>query len=362
MLPGLAPGGMERLVIQLAEDAARQGDRVVVASGPGAWVSSVAQIGATHLTLPATSRGSAFDMAIATGRLAHCIRRLQPHVVHSHNVRATALARLALTFARHEAILMPTLHGVAPRAYGPASQIFRRTAPRVVACAPSVALSLAAAGFPSDRIDVINNCAFLPAASQQRREELRQALHLDSGPVVVGIGRLVRQKNWPSFIAAAALLPDDMPAEPAFVVAGEGPLREQLVRLARQSSPGRVRFLERVDDIAALIGLAACVVSTSSWEGLPIALLEALSLGAPVVATAVDGVTDVVPPQAALLVPADDPAAVSDAIARIITDRELAARLRRGALTAAQSWRPEKMLAQYRSAYHEALAGRFDQV
>jgi glycosyltransferase involved in cell wall biosynthesis len=348
------------MVIQLAEDAARHGDRVVVASGPGAWVSSVAQVGATHLALPATSRVSAVDMAIATGRLAHCIRRLRPHVVHSHNVRATVLARLALTFARRQAILMPTLHGVAPQAYGLASRIFRRAAPRVIACAPSVARSLEAAGFPSDRIDVISNCAHLPPASQQRREELRQSLQLDSGPVVVGIGRLVPQKNWPAFIAAAALLPDGTSAEPAFVVAGEGPLREQLVRLARQSSPGRVRFLGRVDDIAALIGLAACVVSTSTWEGLPLALLEALSLGAPVVATAVDGVADVVPPQAALLVPPGDPAAVSNAIARIITDRELAARLRQQALTAAESWRPEKMLTQYRRAYREALAGHFD--
>ena len=63
-----------------------------------------------------------------------------------------------------------------------------------------------------------------------------------------------------------------------------------------EASGGRVRFVGLVDDIAALVGLASCVVSTSSWGGLPLTLLEALSLGVPVVATAVDGVTDVVPP------------------------------------------------------------------
>ena len=64
-----------------------------------------------------------------------------------------------------------------------------------------------------------------------------------------------------------------------------------------------------VDDIPALVGIASCVVSTSTWEGLPLALLEALSLGAPVVATAVDGITDLVPLGAALsLVPPGDPA------------------------------------------------------
>ena len=257
---------------------------------------------------------------------------------------------------------MPTLHGVAPQAYGLASRIFRRCAPRVIACAPSVARSLAAAGFPSDRIDVINNCALLPAASQQRLEQLREALQLDSEARGSRHRAARAAKELASVHCRRGPLPDDMSAETAFVVAGEGPLREPLVRLARQSSPGRVRFLERVDDIAALIGLADCIVSTSSWEGLPVALLEALSLGAPVVATAVDGVTDVVPPQAALLVPPDDPVAVSVAIARVITDRELAGRLRRQALTAAKSWRPEQMLTQYRTAYREALAGRFDRV
>ena len=105
----------------------------------------------------------------------------------------------------------------------------------------------------------------------------------------MGIGRLAEQKNWPVFIEAAGRLNG-----PCFAIAGEGPLRQQLVGLAsRRGSP--VRFLGVVDDIPALVGIASCVVSTSTWEGLPLALLEALSLGAPVVATAVDGITDLVP-------------------------------------------------------------------
>ena len=168
----------------------------------------------------------------------------------------------------------------------------------------------------------------------------------------MGIGRLTEQKNWPVFIEAASRLNG-----PAFAIAGEGPLRQQLAGLAsRHANP--VRFLGVVDDISALIGIASCVVSTSSWEGLPLALLEALSLGAPVVATAVDGITDLVPPGAALLVPAGDPAAVSAAISRVLSDDNLAASLRAAALDAAVAWRPERMLSQYRSAYQAAAAGK----
>ena len=354
VLPGLSPGGMERLVIQLAADTTGHGDSVVVASGPGAWTGEVARAGAAHVALPATSRGIASSMATATAtaRLARCIRHTRPHVVHAHNVRATALAKLALVGTRDRIVLMPTLHGVAPGDYRAASRVLRRVAHRVIVCAPSVARSLEAAGFPGDRIDVITNGAALHPAGLRRQADLRASLQLGSAPLVVGIGRLVEQKNWPVFIEAAASLEG-----PCFAVAGEGPLRQELMDLARRSG-NRVRFLGVVDDIAALVGLASCVVSTSTWEGLPLTLLEALSVGAPVVATAVDGVTDLVPPEAALLVAPGDPVAVSEAISRVLADDDLVRDLRRRALTAAPGWGPEGMLGRYRNAYQAARAGK----
>jgi glycosyltransferase involved in cell wall biosynthesis len=343
---------MERMAVQLARDAADQGDRVVIASGPGAWAEKVTAAGAEHVLLPATSRGAVAGLAAATARLAQCIRWLRPHVVHSHNVRATALARLSLLAAHQRAALVPTLHGVDPRDYGAASRVLSRTARRVIACAPAVARSLQAAGFPDDRIDVITNGAALRPADLERQADLRQSLTLGEAPLVIGIGRLVEQKNWPVFIEAARHLNG-----PDFAVAGEGPLRQELMRLASQrDSP--VRFLGMVDDIAALICIASCVVSTSTWEGLPLALLEALSLGAPVVATAVDGITDLVPPEAALLVPPEDPVAVSTAVSRILIDDDLAASLRGAALDAAPAWSPERMLSQYRRAYRAAADGK----
>ncbi len=354
VLPGLSPGGMERLVIQLATDAVGRGDSVVVASAPGAWAGEIARAGAAHVALPVTSRGTPLSMATATAaaRLARCIRQLRPHVVHSHNVRATALARLALAGTHGRTVLMPTLHGLAPGDYAAASRVLRRAARRVIACAPSVARSLEAAGFPGGRIDVITNGALLHPAGPERQADLRATLQLGQAPLVVGIGRLVEQKSWPVFIEAAGRL-----AGLSFAVAGDGPLRQELTDLARRSGD-RVRFLGVVDDVAALVGLASCVVCTSAWEGLPLTLLEVLSLGAPVVASAIDGITDVVPAEAALLVAPGDPAAVSEAVARVLADDGLAAQLRRNALAAAASWRPDGMLAGYRNAYQAAWDGR----
>jgi glycosyltransferase involved in cell wall biosynthesis len=351
VLPQLSPGGMENLVIQLATDAIRRGDQVAVASEPGAWLTRVSKVGAQHIALPSSSRRSPISMAAATARLAGWIRMSRPEVVHSHNVRATALARLALTAARHRAVLMPTLHGLHPADYAPAGRVLRRIAPRVITCAPSVARSLEAAGFPSARIDVITNGAALQPAGQRRQEEVRQRLKLDRRPLVLGIGRLVEQKDWPVFIAAASQL-----RGASFAVAGDGPLRSELCELAVRSG-GRVRFLGLVDDVAALVGLCACVVSTSCWEGLPLALLEALSLGVPTVATDVDGVTDIVPADAALLVPSGDAVAVSCAVSRILTCPDLAEELRQKARAASVAWRPERMLLEYEHAYRAAECG-----
>jgi glycosyltransferase involved in cell wall biosynthesis len=222
----------------------------------------------------------------------------------------------------------------------------------VITCAPSVGRSLEAAGFPGERIDVITNGAALSPAGSERQEELRRHLRLGPEPLVVGMGRLVAQKDWPTFVAAASRVDG-----PTFVVAGDGPLRHELANLARRSGD-RVRFVGSVEDVAALVGLAACVVSTSTWEGLPLALLEALSLGARVVATAIDGVPDVVPADAAVLVAPKDPHAVSDAISRILTDTGFAETLRRRAVAASAAWRPEQMLTLYRNAYQAASAGK----
>ncbi len=352
VLPGMAPGGMERLVIALSADASEHGDEVVVASGPGAWVGRLAQAGASHMALPVTTRASTTSVAAAMVRLARCARHFRPEVVHAHNVRAAAMARLALSAARLDAALLATLHGVPPGDYRAASRVLSVASPRVIACAPAVARSLAAAGYPGSRIDVIVNGAALEPASAQRHAALRRELGLGTEPLVAGIGRLTEQKNWPVLIAAAGHLP-----YARIVVAGDGPLRRELTSLA-SGSGDRVRFAGPIDDVAALIGIASCVVSTSSWEGLPLSVLEALSLGAPVVATAVDGITDIVPADAAALVPPDDPVAVATQVSHILADSGRALALRRNALAASGAWHPGQMLHKYRLAYEQAAASR----
>ncbi len=88
----------------------------------------------------------------------------------------------------------------------------------------------------------------------------------------------------------------------------------------------RVRFLGRRGDALAFIAAADVVVNPSDQEGLPVALLEALALARPVAATDVGGVSSVIHQgETGLLVPAGDPAALAEAVSRLLGDREMAA-------------------------------------
>ena len=137
---------------------------------------------------------------------------------------------------------------------------------------------------------------------------------------------------------------------------GRGRWLDHDLQRAAAAAGGRVRFIGPTEDVAALIGNADCIVSTSEWEGLPLTLFEALGLGAPLVTTEVDGVAEVLDADCAISVPVGDAAAVAEAVNLVLSSPEEAARLSAGALAAADRWSPERMLARYRRLYERMLA------
>ena len=344
VVAALRHGGAEQIVVELAADAVRRGDDVTVASAGGPWVERVRAVGAGHEVVPLGWRSVPATLW-GSRRIAAVVGRFQPDLVHAHNVRATVAAALALARPGRRPALLSTLHGVAPADYPGAARLLRLAGGTVIACTPAVGRSLLAAGFPAGRLAVVTNGVAVEQPSGPELMAMRRRYAVSSRPLVVGIGRLVAQKAWPTLIQAARHI------EAADVlVAGDGPLRAELAAAAAAAG-GRVRFVGTVERPAALVGLARCVVSTSAWEGLPLALLEALTLGAPVVATAVDGVVDVVPSDAAMLVPPGDPAAVAAAVNRVLAEPELAERLSRAARRASPAWALDAMLARYREQY-----------
>lgn len=142
---------------------------------------------------------------------------------------------------------------------------------------------------------------------------------------LLAMGRLHRNKGFDVLIRALALLPPAV----RLALAGEGPERDALERLAREAGVAeRVLFLGWRRDTGALLAAADAFVCPSRHEPLGNVVLEAFSAARPVVSCAAQGPSELIAPERdGLLVPVDAPDALAAAIGRLLADRPLAARL-----------------------------------
>ncbi len=165
--------------------------------------------------------------------------------------------------------------------------------------------------------------------SAPRRRALRNKMGASRATtVLLTVGRLTIQKGHTVLLDAIAKLKSVKP-QPQFVFAGDGPLKDDLVEKAQQLGIAQqVRFVGVRSDVNELLLATDIFVQPSLWEGLSLALLEALLAGLPVLATRVEGVVDVVEDgDSALLVPPKNSAALAGAIRRLLRDKQLRKRL-----------------------------------
>ncbi len=161
--------------------------------------------------------------------------------------------------------------------------------------------------------------------------EIRARLGLPTdGRLVTVVAKLMEQKGHRVLLEA---LPEVLGRHPdvRLVLAGEGPLRDEIV--ARAAALGiAVHLIGNRPEIPELLAASDLFVLPSLWEGLPMALLEAMASRLPVVATAVSGSRDVVVPgESGLLVAPGDAPALAGAMIDLLTDRARAQRLGEGA-------------------------------
>ncbi len=189
----------------------------------------------------------------------------------------------------------------------------------------------------------------------------RQALGLtDKEKTVAIIGRLDPQKGHDVFLEAAKRVYRAVP-DARFLVVGEGSLRESLARtVAQQDMQSVVRFLGYRQDIPAVLEAVDVVVFTSRQEGMPFALLEALAMERPVVATDVHGVSEIVRDgETGRLVEPGGSAAVADAVVELLESPEKARALgRRGRDLVASEFDVGGMIRQTADLYETLVAGQ----
>jgi glycosyltransferase involved in cell wall biosynthesis len=267
--------------------------------------------GIETLILPSMRRrlGPLADLAslIALWRL---FRRERPALVHTHTAKAGALGRVAARLAGVP-IIVHTFHGHVFEGYfSPLLTRLVILAERLLARLSDAIVVLSA----SQHRDIVERFAIAPqrkvrtiplgldlesfarvAARGSSRGALRLELGADGDALVVGIvGRLVPIKNHELFIETAMRIRERLPGRDIhFVIVGEGERQAELEALARRCDIGaRVHFLGWRHDIPSLMADFDLLMSTSRNEGTPVAIIEAMAAGIPVVATAVGGVGD----------------------------------------------------------------------
>ena len=269
-------------------------------------------------------------------RLARDIRRDGVDIVHTYNFYANVFAVPAARLAGVPVVIASIRDmGVY---LDPAQRHVQRLACGLADCilvnAEAVKRWLVTDGYDAEKITVIANGIDLQRfAAATPHSDMRQDLGLAARtPVVLLVSRLVRRKGVEHFLDAAARLVPHMPHVRFVIVGEQGPdtnYRAALERYAARVGVTRhVIFTGLRRDVPALMAQATVSVLSSLSEGLSNVLLESMAMGAPVVATRVGGVPEVIEDGVTgLLVPPGHPVALAAAIRRLLEAPDLSARL-----------------------------------
>lgn len=346
-------GGLERVVHALAlgqREAGHAVHVVAVVSGPEgeqAFLRPLAAAGvATHAVRLA---GRAYWRERAA--VAELCRRLAPDVVHTHGYRPDVVD--AGVARRLGVATVTTVHGFTGggwrnRAYEWLQRRALRRFDAVVAVSRPMAARLRAV--PPERLEILPNAWREPEPPFERAAARSQLGVADDRFHLGWVGRLSPEKGPDVLVEALALL-KDLPFTASII--GDGPERGRLrARGAAVGVTDRILWHGAKPEASRLFPAFDVLVLSSRTEGTPIVLFEAMAAGAPIVATRVGGVEDVVTPTEAVLVTPESPAALADAIRAVWSDRAgaaaraVAARARLRARFALEPW-----LARYQAIY-----------
>ena len=263
--------------------------------------------------------------------LRRLVRDRSIDIVHAHDYKTDALAWL---LARTERLgLVSTVHGWSGWSlrerllYYPADRQLLRAFPRIIAVSHTLKADLLRAGVDPDRVSVILNGIDVKAFRRDpgRVAAARAAFGLrQSAQYVAAVGRLEREKRYDVLIDAVALL--RRVADVGLLIAGTGSLEAELRKHAdRRGVSDACVFAGQVTDVRDVFHAADVFVQSSDNEGAPNAVLEAMALEVPVVATDVGGTGDLVSNGVhALLVPRRDPERLASTIHHTIRHRSAA--------------------------------------
>jgi glycosyltransferase involved in cell wall biosynthesis len=358
---GLGPGGVERLLTTFARLADRE--RVVLSVAyllP--WKDHlVAELEA--LDVPVTCLRGPRDLDPRWAqRLRHLVRRERIEVVHVHSPLVAAVARVALRAPGvPRPVVVGTEHNLWSSHRRPTRWANRATSgleAYTIAVSEQVRASMSARAAVATEVLLHGADVEGIAARMGERATAREELGIGHDElVVVTVANLRANKDYPTLLRAARLLIDRVPGI-RFLSVGQGPLAEELRALRDELGlADRFSFLGYREDPTPILAAADVFCLSSRYEGLSIALVEAMAASLPIVATAVGGMLSVVRDEVeGYLVAPGDPEALARALASM-ADPDRRARFGAAASRRAAAFGAERAVRRQEALY-EQLTGR----
>lgn len=308
-------GGAEEVFVRLVEDARARGHRVIVLTKRDAKIRALLTERGIE-SLGWLTRGK-FDLKTFL-RLVRLIRRERVDVVHTHLTTASWLGSLAGKVAR-----VPVIAHV----HAADSKIWFQRANYLLAVSRGVRRHLVGQGIAAWRIPVVYyglDLAKYPAPLDAG--EAKQALGLAPHALTVGVVASLQTRKGHRFLLEALHILRERGLEVHALLAGEGAEEDALRAQAAELGIGpQVHFLGFRDDVRAVVSSFDVFCLPSAKEGLSIAVMEAMALRRPVVATAIAGMDEIVHNGVSgLLVPHGDALALADALETVLRDPALA--------------------------------------
>jgi glycosyltransferase involved in cell wall biosynthesis len=358
IITSFTSGGAEMLVANLAEVFSAYGhdimvlalsDAAQVGNDPAMERAMIAQLEARGITARSLGLRNRRNMVTAGIRLRQALRGLPQDVVHAH----TAAALPAVALARSCSTVVLTHHNSRLSFPRWAFRLFDRVVASYVAISEECETVIAAyATRPIRKIMNAANPRFQAASARAAPAK---------NPVILAVGTISRQKDYPTLIRAArplAALLASQGRRPRVRIVGGGQDIQTLRALVRdEHAEHLVELLGVRSDISALMRQADLFANSSLWEGYSIAMIEAQMSGLPIVATNVAGNCEMVLPDSnGALVSPSDPDAMAVTIARVLSDDRHYAALSEGALVSAKRFSLEVCAAEHLALYQQVAA------
>jgi glycosyltransferase involved in cell wall biosynthesis len=330
-------GGAEKLLVTFALQARRVGDRVTVIglkeniSSP--FFQDLGSAGAEVISLPG-------NHLYSPGRFIRLVKYLKQHpceVVHTHLTFANILGTLAAAAAGVPAV--STLHNETenPNHYHPLRSRLESFCLRYISrhciAVGSIVAEKQQARFKGKPLIIVPNAVDpIPPLSPAERSKARIELTgRDDLPIVLAVGRLSNQKGYPDLIEAFRRVIASGVEARLVIVGGGGKEEEIKTQIHDCGLQQQVILTGRRADVPRLLAAGDIFASASHWEGLPVAVLEAMSAGLPVAATAVGELPRIIDESCGLLVPPHEPESLAAALLQLLTDQPRQAALGRAA-------------------------------